>query len=98
MLIVFIIIQLTFEVLWLRSYSIELMTNSFLTFKPIYNNKQPHFTGWPNFLVGEPGPLGPLAGYVPGTKYFQIFQIFPGPETFFKYFLKHLKHLNISNI
>ena len=27
MLIVFIIIQLTFEVLWLRSYSIELMTN-----------------------------------------------------------------------
>ena len=35
--------------------------------------------------------------YFNRTKYFRIFQIFPGPETFFKYFLKHLKHLNISN-
>ena len=29
---------------------------------------------------------------------FHIFQIYPGPETFLKYFLKHLKYLNISNI
>ena len=33
--------------------------------------------------------------YFNRTKYFHIFRIFPKPETFFKYFLKHL---NISNI
>ena len=66
MLIVFIIIRLTLEVLWLRSYSIELMTKLVSHITPSYNDKQPHFTGGPNFLLGVGGgPLGPLAGYVP---------------------------------
>ena len=56
MLNVFIIIQLIFEVLRLRSYSIELMTNSFLTITPSYNDKQPHFTGGPTFYWGARPP------------------------------------------
>ena len=58
MLIVFIIIQLTFKVLWLRSYSIELMTNSFLTFKPCYNNKQPILLE-AQLFTGGPAPRPP---------------------------------------
>ena len=28
---------------------------------------EPPFTGGPNFLLGGPGPLGPLAGYGPAA-------------------------------
>ena len=53
-----IIIQLTFEVLWLRSYSIELMTK--LAFTPSYNDKQPRLLGAQLCTGGGGGPAPKL--------------------------------------
>ena len=62
MLILFIIIQLTFEVQYYGQDRkvLSKWQNSFLTFTPSYNDKQPHFTGGAQlFTGGGPAPSAP---------------------------------------